>query len=53
MEPELKLYQQLHTKLKKYPRDVQIRTLAWVSNKLREEQEALDAKALIEPPTTE
>jgi hypothetical protein len=40
MDSELKLYQQIQTKLAKHPREVQMRTLAWVSNKLREEYEA-------------
>ncbi len=45
MDSELKLYQQIQTKLAKHPREVQMRTLAWVSNKLHEEYEASCAAA--------
>lgn len=39
MDSELKLYQQIQTKLRKHPRDVQVRTLEWVAKKLYEEFE--------------
>jgi len=49
MDPELRLYQQIHAKLKKQPREVQIRTLSWLANKLHEEHEEVSQ----EPPVPE
>ena len=48
MDSELKLYQQVHAKLRKYPRAVQVRTLEWVAKKLYEED--LESSGAAAPP---
>ena len=40
MDDELRLYQQVHAKLKNRSREVQVRTLEWVAKKLYEEHQA-------------